>query len=131
VLLFVAGLRGRAVSGTLGAMLEPRPQRCSFCGADPKVVRFLVAGPEVFICDKCIGAAAESIATAEPQSTATDRESFALAAREIFCSFCGKNSQEVKRIAARERSAICDDCLRTSLDIVLGDGTTAPKVVYF
>lgn len=28
--------------------------RCSFCGKDEKQVAKLVAGPRVFICDKCV-----------------------------------------------------------------------------
>lgn len=37
-------------------MLSKTPQfRCSFCGKSQEQVRKLIAGPEVYICDECIG----------------------------------------------------------------------------
>ena len=37
-------------------MLSKSPQfRCSFCGKSQEQVRKLIAGPEVYICDECIG----------------------------------------------------------------------------
>ena len=37
-------------------MLSKSPQfRCSFCGKSQDQVRKLIAGPEVYICDECIG----------------------------------------------------------------------------
>jgi ATP-dependent Clp protease ATP-binding subunit ClpX len=37
-------------------MLSKNPQfRCSFCGKSQEQVRKLIAGPEVYICDECIG----------------------------------------------------------------------------
>jgi ATP-dependent Clp protease ATP-binding subunit ClpX len=37
-------------------MLSKTPQfRCSFCGKSQDQVRKLIAGPEVYICDECIG----------------------------------------------------------------------------
>lgn len=43
-------------------MLSKTPQfRCSFCGKSQDQVRKLVAGPEVYICDECIGLCNEII----------------------------------------------------------------------
>jgi len=43
-------------------MLSKSPQfRCSFCGKSQDQVRKLIAGPEVYICDECIGLCNEII----------------------------------------------------------------------
>jgi len=43
-------------------MLSKTPQfRCSFCGKSQEQVRKLIAGPEVYICDECIGLCNEII----------------------------------------------------------------------
>lgn len=43
-------------------MLSKTPQfRCSFCGKSQDQVRKLIAGPEVYICDECIGLCNEII----------------------------------------------------------------------
>jgi len=34
---------------------------CSFCGKSQREVKFLVAGPAVYICDECIGLCVEII----------------------------------------------------------------------
>jgi hypothetical protein len=41
----------------------PRYTRCSFCGKDPDQVKRLVAGPGVYICDKCIKLCYEVLAS--------------------------------------------------------------------
>src|SRR5215216_6457885 len=33
---------------------EPNDRRCAFCGRPRQEVRKLVAGPNVFICDRCV-----------------------------------------------------------------------------
>jgi hypothetical protein len=33
---------------------KPEPERCSFCGKSRDEVTYLVAGPNVYICDACI-----------------------------------------------------------------------------
>ncbi len=47
----------------------PRYTRCSFCGKGPDQVKRLVAGPGVYICDKCIKLCYEVLASdAGPRS---------------------------------------------------------------
>ena len=36
---------------------QRRPLACSFCGRDETEVAKLVAGPKVYICDRCVAAA--------------------------------------------------------------------------
>ncbi len=40
----------------------PKDLRCSFCGKSQKEVRKLIAGPNVYICDECIGLCNDIIA---------------------------------------------------------------------
>ena len=44
--------------------------KCAFCGAGEGQAREFVAGPQIFICDQCLGAAANALATRQPASTA-------------------------------------------------------------
>jgi ATP-dependent Clp protease ATP-binding subunit ClpX len=46
---------------------DPSPQilRCSFCMKAQADVRKLIAGPEVFICDECVGVCNDIIADDE------------------------------------------------------------------
>jgi SpoVK/Ycf46/Vps4 family AAA+-type ATPase len=37
---------------------------------------------------------------------------------DVACSFCGKSSQEVRKLLAAERASICDDCVELCRDIV-------------
>ena len=40
--------------------------------------------------------------------------------KEMTCSFCGAKASEVdKLIAANEKVAICDECIMSSLDILV------------
>lgn len=106
-------------------------EKCAFCGTGPEAVRAFVRGPAVRICDKCLGAASEAMATAEPGTTAQERlETFSRAVGE-YCSFCGKSVQEAKCLLVRWAGCICDECIRSSLDILVGDGTRQPKVIRF
>ena len=40
-----------------------RQEQCSFCGRGREEVRRLVAGPSVFICDRCVELCTEILAT--------------------------------------------------------------------
>lgn len=35
--------------------------RCSFCGKDQTQVRKMIAGPDAYICDECVGLCGEII----------------------------------------------------------------------
>jgi excisionase family DNA binding protein len=47
-----------------------RELRCSFCGKTQEDVRRLVAGPNVYICDECVGLCNEIIAQETAESAA-------------------------------------------------------------
>ncbi len=78
---------------------------CSFCGAAQRQVRKLIAGPGVYICERCIDLANEVLTEGRERSNRWTR----LAAEtepEARCSFCGKCRREVEgMIVAPDRPA--------------------------
>jgi ATP-dependent protease Clp ATPase subunit len=105
--------------------------KCTFCGASLRDRRYFVPGPAVYICDQCLGAAAQAMATGEPAATAQDRlEAFSRDAGR-YCSFCGKSGAEAKCLLYRWAGCICDECIRSALDIAVGDGSRQPKAIIF
>jgi ATP-dependent protease Clp ATPase subunit len=105
--------------------------RCGFCGNGQDAARMLVPGPAIFICDQCLGAAANALATREPAATAQERLQASFRDAGKYCSFCGKSAQEASCLLHRSAACICDECIRVSLDIIVRDGGTQPKVVQF
>jgi len=91
---------------------------CSFCGRDQKHTKALVAGPGVFICDRCLPRAAGVLATGR---TAVSPTGSIHAVREEAiqerCSFCGKRRSQVGGMVAAEQARICGDCLRLCRDM--------------
>ena len=70
-----------------------------------------MAGPEgVHICDDCIDVCREILedAGAYPEPANSSKEQ----GGGYQCSFCGKRSDEVKRMIAGPDLAICDECVR-------------------
>lgn len=87
--------------------LKQGPQRdltCSFCGKDGKRVAKLVAGPDVLICDQCIGGS-DRFDRVHPQST-------------LCCSFCGKPRARVGPMFAAANAQMCLECLELASDII-------------
>ena len=40
----------------------------------------------------------------------------------LFCSFCGKNQKEVKKLIAGPTVFVCDECVELCMDIINEDG---------
>jgi hypothetical protein len=78
-----------------GAVRECQTDRaCSFCGAAQRQVSKLIAGPGVFICERCFALANEVLAEGEERSnrwTTLAPEQDA----EARCNFCGKRRRHV------------------------------------
>jgi len=51
---------------------EKKDHKCSFCGATQNKVKHMVAGPNVFICDKCIKLCNDALDEKEPGEKAID-----------------------------------------------------------
>ena len=82
--------------GTAGWKPRSRVGSCSFCGAQPAEVSSLVAGPAVFICDRCVAAE-------HGWRSGGD------------CSFCERT--EV-RVVTGENGRICEGCLSFCAEVI-------------
>jgi ATP-dependent protease Clp ATPase subunit len=81
-------------------------------------VKTLIAGPGVYICDKCISLASDVLAGRRAAVTpATTIRLVREEAREQRCSFCGKRRYQVPAMASADRVQICDECLRLCREI--------------
>ncbi len=92
---------------------------CTFCGRSGLDVAHLVAGPGVFICDRCIEATGSRPG---PQAAARRSQSVpAVAAGNdagALCSFCGRPAPGiVGLVKAGGGPAICPDCLQLCREI--------------
>jgi hypothetical protein len=88
---------------------------CSFCGREGLDVDHLVAGPGVFICDRCVHDATE-LGAPEPTRLPSTRLKVVADAAAV-CGFCGKIASEVKRLVAGPEALICDECLTLCREI--------------
>lgn len=98
---------------------EPR-LRCSFCNKAQTDVQKLIAGPEVFICDECIGVCNDIIAddarfrrvrndaSIEPPATAA--APVEPTTRIVTCSLCGMSLPWEEAVPVPERGILCPGC---------------------
>ena len=106
----------------------PRPGPCSFCGRTADQVKTLIAGPGVFICDRCIPVASQAIAAGEPAGPPAAGEPAGPPAAAITpvaaeamtekCSFCGKRRYQVPGLATAGNARICAECLELCHEIL-------------
>jgi ribosomal protein L24E len=97
----------------------PRPGPCSFCGRTAEQVKTLIAGPGVYICDRCIPVASQAIAADEPsRPPAAAITPVAAEALTEKCSFCGKRRHQVAGLAAAHDARICTACLELCREIL-------------
>jgi hypothetical protein len=95
--------------------------RCSFCNRNQYDVRKLIAGPNVFICDECVGVCADIIAQdvnlggsagavdagRERQPAASDYSGPATAP----CALCRMPTPPGDLLPIRDRGALCPRCV--------------------
>jgi hypothetical protein len=109
--------------------LTPQPPAlaCSFCGRPQRRNRKLVAGPGVYICEKCV-AMAEAVISSE---RATETPLGPLrpvpeSASQRRCSFCGKHRRQLSGLATTVDNpagkvagdaAICAECVALCREI--------------
>ena len=116
------GGRGWGRRGHLRPELE-----CSFCGKPQRETKRLVAGPNVHICERCVGIAEEVIGTGQARETALGPlEPVPAGAIRLKCSFCGKNRNQISGLAtsvgnpvgkAGSDATICAECLALCREI--------------
>ena len=101
---------------------------CSFCGRSHQECARLIAGPGVYICDRCVAQAVRlsTGAAVEGRAQGPMPEPSGSTAR---CSFCGKEARQVGFLAAGgpagapggnlgQGTRICDECLDLCLEIL-------------
>jgi len=77
-----------------------------------KQVKKLIAGPNVYICDRCIGGA-RAVMAGPGRTVGTPIATIAQVSEgsEGPCSFCGKPRHQVAAVASAADARICDECL--------------------
>ena len=105
---------------------------CTFCGRHQTQVKKLIAGPSVYICNKCIELTRGVVESGEPASTPVGQVTSVPEQQQkasVPCSFCGKRRHQVTGLAQStvqtERKApatICTECLDLCDEIVAEEG---------
>ena len=102
---------------------------CSFCGRSREECAKLIAGPGLFICDRCVAHAntlAAGVSVGDPAEAPMLVEPSGSQAR---CSFCGKQARQARYVVASglasapggkfdQGTRICDRCLRLCEEIL-------------
>lgn len=94
-------------------------ESCSFCGNSQKQVKILIAGPGVFICNRCITYTHKVLAVTGRAITtpiATIRQ-VGEEDQAQRCRFCGKRRHQVSAMASAGTARICNECIRLCSDI--------------
>ena len=101
---------------------------CSFCGRPREVCAKLIAGPGVFICDRCVVQATRLAAGPAVEGQAAGSMRLEPPGSQARCRFCGKAGRQVRHLAASglavpagtlgELPRICDACRDLCLEIL-------------
>jgi ClpX C4-type zinc finger len=112
--------RAQRLSGPVGP--------CSFCGRPREECAKLIAGPGVFICDRCVVQATQLAAGSAVESRAEGPMRLEAPGSQAQCSFCGEEAGEVRYLVASGLSVpagkfgdlprICDKCRDLCLEIL-------------
>lgn len=84
---------------------------CSWCERPPGEVEELIAGPKVFICDRCTAAAERALGAAGTRGGLQRLE------RGVRCDFCRKRASAARPVVAGRRN-VCAECLRVCREIL-------------
>jgi transcription elongation factor Elf1 len=106
----------------------PPELNCSFCGRAQRKTRKLVAGPGVYICERCVALADTVITSGEPGETALAIiKPVPATDTRRRCSFCGKHRHQATGLATtidnpaggkfKADAAICSECLTLCREI--------------
>lgn len=104
---------------------------CTFCGTDRRKTKNLVAGPGIYICDRCVRQATRLVAGSQRQAIDTGDLVTVGPRRAGGCGFCGKDRSKVEHIVTtasqplpppqkgkHETVAICNECLLLCGEII-------------
>jgi hypothetical protein len=104
--------------------------QCSFCGLARVDVRKIVAGPGVYICDRCIALATRTATDRAAHENERTRIEYLLHGptepasgkfRTGGCSFCGKPHSRVATLVGAGTARICNKCLELCQEIVTNE----------
>ena len=109
-------------------LLPGSPGPCSFCGRPHDVCARLIAGPGVFICDRCVLQATRLAADSVVEGQAQEPLRLEAPESHAQCSFCGLEARQVRHLVASgllvsagkfgELPRICDRCRDLGLEIL-------------
>jgi hypothetical protein len=109
-------------------VLPGPPGPCSFCGRSHEECAKLIAGPGVYICDRCVAQATQLSAGAAVEGQAEGPMRLEPSGSEAQCSFCGLEARKVRHLVASGLSVpagkfgdlprICDKCRDLCLEIL-------------
>jgi hypothetical protein len=88
---------------------------CTWCGRPPSEVSKLVAGPNVFICDRCLENAERALKRVAGVSG--DLRRARDGARDP-CTFCSRRNTATRAVVTGPVANICSDCMRISRDFM-------------
>jgi len=83
---------------------------CTFCDRPPSEVAKLVAGPNVFICDGCIGRM-EATVSGSMKDAQRGTPIGGKRGAKARCSFCGKARDGGRAVAVVNAASVCSECL--------------------
>jgi RNA polymerase sigma factor (sigma-70 family) len=120
----LADAGGEATKDSAGGTAEPTGRTragltCTFCGRAHGNGCKPIAGPGVYICDRCIVLSDEVLSVGE--QGANDRVQLAPVGSieaETRCSFCGKKRAHVGGIASGSAVRICNECVDLCREIL-------------
>ena len=115
---------GSAASRILG--LTPHDLLvCSFCGTSQRDAASMIAGPFVYICDRCVASAIARIEDG-PQREMEGTAMVLVPAGEVAtCGFCERErSQAAHLVSVPGGARICDDCLDLCTQIIEEERST-------
>jgi hypothetical protein len=108
----VDGAGGARPWRSSGTVRRRRAEACSFCGKLRDQVGNLIAGPNIYICDRCVDLTDRVITTGEVAATPLSAvKALGEDAAEIRCGFCGKRRHQVSGLAMAGAGTICTECL--------------------
>jgi ClpX C4-type zinc finger len=110
---------------------------CSFCGRSREECAKLIAGPGVFICDRCVARATRlSVGGVAVEDWAEAPMRLEASGSEVRCGFCGTDARQAGLLVAgglteaptgkfgSGAARICDECLDLCAEILAE--TTSP-----
>jgi hypothetical protein len=92
---------------------------CSFCGKTEHEVRKIVAGPNVWICDECIGLCNDVIEQECEREAAADPARTETLTQSVACALCRLPEDASELILVADDRFVCRPCaeaVRAALD---------------